>query len=489
MTVVSPKGEPASMAGTSKRVRYWCLWAGMTVAIGVYLAAGMLRRDAALEPLLAPARSLLMPGATTHGHYQIELACESCHTQPFTSGEDLQAACEGCHSAALKVAEDKHPLSKFTDPRNAPLLAKIDASSCVTCHTEHRPEITAAMGVTVPADVCAHCHAGIADDRPSHAGMAFDTCATAGCHNFHDNRALYEDFLLRHLHEPDTRASEPKPELDYLQIGPMLPDYPTQQFPVVELQATDADVPAAHEPSERLMKDWLASSHARAGVNCSACHQPLVDGKQTSWTDHPEPRACAACHGFQVEGFLAGRHGMRVAAALGPMVVAEARLPMHESAADKHAGCTSCHGAHSFDTGKAAVDACLGCHADEHSAAWRSSPHGRLSSGTDQSDAVTCATCHMPRVRRRDPTFDVSWTAVEHNQSDTLRPNEKMIRPVCLRCHGLAFAIDAMADPELILSNFPGRPRRHVPSLDMAETRLREHEVRRAAGRDDKQHE
>jgi hypothetical protein len=295
--------------------------------------------------------------------------------------------------------------------------------------------------------------------------------------------------LLRHLHEPETQASEPTPELDYLQIGPMLPDYPSQQYPVVELQAVDVDAPVAHEPSKLVMNDWLASSHARAGVNCSACHEARVDGKQTPWTDHPKPRACATCHGFQVEGFFAGRHGMRAATALGAMVVEDARLPMHESAADKHIGCTSCHGAHSFDTSKAAVDACLGCHADEHSTAWRRSPHGRLSSGADRNNAVTCAACHMPRVRRRDSTFDVSWTAVEHNQNDTLRPNEKMIRPVCVNCHSLAFAIDALADPELIRSNFAGRPARHVPSLDMAETRLREYEARRAAGRDDNQPE
>ncbi|MET0534052.1 MAG: cytochrome c3 family protein [Steroidobacter sp.] len=455
------------MAGASKRVRYWCIWAGTTAAVAIYLAAGMLRSNAAIEPLLAPARRLLMPGETTHGHYQIELVCESCHTQPFSSGENLQAACESCHDEALQAAEDKHPLSKFADPRNEPLLANVDASRCVTCHAEHRPEITSAMGVTLPADVCAHCHAKIAVDRPSHAGMEFDTCASAGCHNFHDNRALYEDFLLRHLHEPETRASGPKPALDYLQVGTMLPSYPSQRYPLVELQAKDAD---AHKPGE-VVNDWLASSHARAGVNCSACH-----GEQTSWTDQPEPRACATCHDFQVDGFLAGRHGMRAATMLGPMAVADARLPMHESATDKHMGCTSCHGAHGFDASKAVAEACLGCHADEHSVAWRDSPHAR------QKDPVTCADCHMPRVRRRDAEFDVSWTAVEHNQNDTLRPNEKMIRPVCLNCHGLAFAIDALADPELIRRNFAGRPSRHVPSLDMAETRLREHEAGRAVG-------
>jgi hypothetical protein len=167
---------------------------------------------------------------------------------------------------------------------------------------------------------------------------------------------------------------------------------------------------------------------------------------------------------------------MRAATRLGLMSVVDARLPMKQSTANEHVSCTSCHGAHRFDTSKAHADACLGCHADEHSMAWRDSPHGRLTSDADQ--AVTCATCHMPRTRRRDPEFDVSWTAVEHNQNDTLRPNEKMLRPVCLSCHGLAFAIDALADPALIRNNFAGAPGRHVPSLDMAESRLREHEAR-----------
>lgn len=457
------------MAGRSKHRRYWYLWAAMTVVGGAYLAAGMFLDIAIIDPWLAPARGLLLPGATTHGHYQIELNCKSCHTKAFAADEDIQAACEGCHGAALTAAEDKHPLSKFTDPRNAPLLANIDASRCVTCHTEHRPEITAAMGVTVPADMCAHCHAEIANDRPSHKGMGFDTCANAGCHNFHDNRALYEDFLLRHLHEPETRPGEPTPKLDFRQVGPMLPSYPLR-YPVMELRAEHADAPAGHEPDEHVMEDWLASSHAQAGVNCTACH---VSGEQGAWTDHPEPSACATCHSSQLEGFVAGRHGMRLATPTGLMSVADARLPMKELPRSAHVNCTSCHGAHRFERSKALADACLGCHADEHSLAWRQSPHGQLGS------EVTCAACHMPRVRRRDPAFDISWTAVEHNQSDTLRPNEKMIRPVCMNCHGLAFAIDALADPELIRTNFTGSPSRHVPGLDMAEARLREHEARR----------
>lgn len=57
---------------------------------------------------------------------------------------------------------------------------------------------------------------------------------------------------------------------------------------------------------------------------------------------------------------------------------------------------------------------------------------------------------------------------VQHNQNDTLRPNEKMIRPVCVSCHGLAFSIDALADPALIARNFAGRLQRHVESIAMA---------------------
>jgi hypothetical protein len=72
---------------------------------------------------------------------------------------------------------------------------------------------------------------------------------------------------------------------------------------------------------------------------------------------------------------------------------------------------------------------------------------------------------------------------VQHNQSDTLRPNEKMLRSVCLSCHGLQFSLDALADHELIENNFSGKPTVRVQSLDMAARRVTEQEAqRRAAG-------
>jgi hypothetical protein len=68
----------------------------------------------------------------------------------------------------------------------------------------------------------------------------------------------------------------------------------------------------------------------------------------------------------------------------------------------------------------------------------------------------------------RIATADGARPGVQHNQGDTLQPNEKMARPVCLQCHGLAFTLDALADPELVAGNFRGAPARHVRSIDMA---------------------
>ncbi|HEY9135593.1 MAG TPA: cytochrome c3 family protein, partial [Pseudomonadales bacterium] len=131
-------------------------------------------------------------GDASHGHFQIELACSACHTQAFGGEEVLQNACTTCHADELKAAHDSHPKKKFTDPRNADRVDILDARYCITCHVEHKKEQTNSMGVTLPNDYCFHCHQDIGKDRDSHKDLAFDSCASAGCHNYHDNRALYE---------------------------------------------------------------------------------------------------------------------------------------------------------------------------------------------------------------------------------------------------------------------------------------------------------
>ena len=441
----------------------WLLWIALTLGLIAWLGYRMVASD---------DKQMFMPGAMTGGHHQIGVACGACHTDAFGGGEVIQQACIDCHGEDRRKPFDSHPRSKFRDPRNADRLEHIDALVCTTCHVEHRPEIADKNGVTQPHDFCFHCHADIGKDRPSHRGMAFDTCNDAGCHNFHNNRALYTDFLIKHLHEPELLDRPVLPQREFAGMLDELPDYPSDRYPVRPLAARDSDAPPDAHLDAAGSRDWLKTAHARAGVNCSACH---TSGDEDSgvWRDHPDHTACARCHDLEVKRFERGRHGMRLAVGLPPMTPAQARLPMKADAATRTLECNSCHPAHRFDTRKAAVDACLGCHDDRHSLAYRQSPHYRLwqrelAGEGEPGSGVSCASCHMPRV-----SFDVNdWVSrimVDHNQNATLSPNEKMIRPACLHCHGLGFTLDALADPVLIDNNFQGKPAVHVRSMDMAE--------------------
>lgn len=462
----------------------WLLWVLATVAGAVVLVGGML--------FGGPSRASLVIGRTTDGHHQIELACAACHTSPFAGREAIQQACVGCHGKDLAQSKDTHPAKKFTDPRNADRLAKLEATQCVTCHTEHRPSITNAMGVTLPKDYCSLCHEDIGKERASHKDLAFTTCTQAGCHNYHDNRALYEDFLERHMGDPALHAKA------ILKLRASPPEHVSDAQPITSLSAADA--PKAYAETPDIHKDWLASAHARGGVNCSGCHTPTKAASNTSsptWIEKPDHTVCATCHQPEVASFTQGRHGMRLAPGLfsstgtlfggkekkplTPMRPALARLPMKVAAHGTDLTCTTCHQAHRFDTRPAEVQACLGCHDDQHSRVYIGSPHHKLAVAEQEGRApkgsgVTCATCHMPRDTREDPDTGENRMFVVHNQNANLRPNEKMIRSVCLSCHGLGFAIDALADTALISRNFAGHPSVRVESIEWVKRRLKERE-------------
>lgn len=427
----------------------WLLWAALTTSGAALLARPLLEEHG--------DRRVFLPGQTTSGHYQVELACELCHTTPFASKDEMQAACEGCHAEALKASKDSHPKAKFTDPRNAARTAALDARYCVTCHGEHREAATLEMGLTLPEDFCVHCHAEVGKERPSHAGLAFDTCDDAGCHNFHDNRALYEDFVARRLDQPDLLSpahvvTRPSPALTARALG-----------------AADQDAPPAHALTGDALSAWVDDAHARSGVNCSACH-----GEGDAFSIAVGRERCQSCHAEQVAGWELGKHGMRSALGVGPLEVGLARAPMRSDPHASEQSCNACHAAHAYDAAHAAVDACLGCHADEHSASYASSRHAELyelelaGSGAPGS-GVSCATCHMPRSE-----LDDGRVVTQHDQSANLRPNEKMIRTSCIQCHGLGFSLDALADRALIRANFAGRPRRPVETLTMVRRRVNE---------------
>lgn len=458
-----------------KTLTLWVLWIIIVLAgLGYFLGQLVIGDD----------KSDYLIGETTYGHYQIELACESCHTSPFGGSDVLQEACLNCHAEELDIAHDSHPKSKFTDPRNANLLKIIDARYCISCHTEHQKEQTLAMGVTLPGDYCYHCHQEIGDDRESHKDLPYDSCASAGCHNYHDNRALYEKFLTANSGKPFlaehwTKEDQSTAEAFNLPLTAVtalkttsMSDLSTEK---TALQKEHADAPneiTNKIDSPAIIEQWHQDSHAQAGINCSDCHLTPEDESQT-WIDKPNHTQCQNCHKNETSGFLAGKHGMRLngelSASLSPITTKDAQLPFTADSENLHQGCNACHGAHSFDTKIAAVDSCLGCHNDQHSLAFLASPHGKIwqhNKTTDAFQSVTCATCHMPRIETI--IKENEYLLVQHNQNDTLRPNEKMIRPVCLRCHSLEFSIDALADDALIKNNFNGIPKKHIESIDWA---------------------
>jgi len=172
---------------------FWLVWLILTLVIaGFYSFKIFIDED----------KESLLIGEASHGHFQIELSCSSCHLDAFGGKEVLQDACVNCHELELEIAQDSHPRAKFKDPRNAGRLEGLDARYCVSCHTEHQSEQNNSMGVSLPKDYCYHCHENIAEERPSHKDLPYDTCASAGCHNYHDNRALYETFLAENADRP-----------------------------------------------------------------------------------------------------------------------------------------------------------------------------------------------------------------------------------------------------------------------------------------------
>lgn len=493
----------------SRNAILWILWITGTLAIAAVLATRL---------FLAGDRTVMLPGETTGVHHQFEVACDTCHAEDaFESTKDqtkkLNKTCVTCHKAELAYSDDSHPVKKFKDPRMAELWTKIDARLCTSCHLEHQPETTTVAGaVSLPMDLCLACHSegkrDVRVNRASHADIDdFTTCASAGCHNFHDNRALYEDFLVKHGTKP------------WLLATPVHQGSVTSRTRArpedISVYLASIDAPGASRDMQ-IEEEWAHSVHALEEVTCAKCHAPKAKTPEQvveKWVADVPQKTCAKCHKGEVKSFTEGRHGMRSHAKIGKarkplkevktltgiklekdgqaaeilaylsdalppktMSTTDARVPLHGDAHGELT-CNTCHGVHQTDVQRAAVEACTTCHADEHTLAYKDSSHyalwlAELAGDLPPGSGVTCSTCHMPRIE--DPeTYEVF---VNHNQNTFLRPNEKMIRPVCMDCHGLGFAIDALADPELVKNNFQGQPSVHIESIDWALRRVEDEE-------------
>jgi predicted CXXCH cytochrome family protein len=367
--------------------------------------------------------------------------------------------CSSCHKAEL--AEDTHATRMFDDPRWAATLETMDALTCITCHREH---IVAAGGVTARRDFCFPCHDDVVEKRPSHKEFTADSCGNAGCHNYHDNTALNTAFLKRHFGEPA------------MHVPSTLPVWGSP----APLTATNAapQYPTSMPVTRDIIVAWQRSIHAAKEVGCMDCHTGSGGGGVHSVTE----TRCERCHRYEVETFHAGKHGAPLKlnlAALGPD---DARLPMKPRgpARPPHLGCAACHDPHSVDTRRAAVEACLTCHDDPHSKSFKNSKHYELfaaepDAGHVGPQAVTCATCHMPRTKVE--ADEGTRVAVNHNNTFTLRPRDRMVKEVCLACHGLEFAMNSVFDDRLVENNFQGRPARRHQTLEMIEAVVAEEQA------------
>lgn len=447
------------------KIKFWQYGIVVTLIISVILGYNLFKGD----------KSLFLAGEATHGHHQIELECSACHTESFADQDVVQEACVGCHQDELESINDTHPKKKFLDPRNVNLLEKIEARYCVTCHTEHKPELSNSMGVTVPEDFCVHCHSEIADDRPSHAEFAFDSCSDAGCHNYHDNSMLYESFLIRHMNEPALKDKHRQPArtalIRWLKKNP-------EVVPLTENDHNGDSLLGAYDDSSlgangTVVAQWSQSTHAQVGANCLDCHQENT----TLVTPAQQLERCGSCHEKQNEQFKLGKHGMRATLGLPTISTDEARAPMN-SDSERQLSCSSCHNPHKPDLQQSAVDACLDCHKDQHSIAYLTSPHHQLwlkeqADILPEGSGVTCASCHLPRIKKG------RRVEVMHNQNHNLRPNTKMLKKVCMNCHGLEFSINALADEDLVKNNFDKAPDHHHKTFELIQKRIEKRRQRR----------
>lgn len=216
---------------------------------------------------------------------------------------------------------------------------------------------------------------------------------------------------------------------------------------------------------EEINQLWQNSAHAFAEVNCSSCHQ---DEKTKALVVRPNHESCQSCHKAEVETFLLGKHGIRTYEELSPLTPAMTHLPMKQSAMGKEMNCNACHNIHSVNTFTASVDSCLSCHNDAHSLNYKKSKHGSLFAAAGKlpkptPELVSCATCHLPRQQEGESEA----IFVNHNNTYNLLPRDRMVKDVCMNCHGLEYSYNSIFDDELVESNFDRPPNLDLETLEL----------------------
>ena len=212
---------------------------------------------------------------------------------------------------------------------------------------------------------------------------------------------------------------------------------------------------------------WQTSAHALNEINCSSCHET---SDTNEFVARPGIESCQTCHQQDVDTFLLGQHGIRLLEGDPPLTPAMARLPMQPDAMTLQMTCNSCHDVHSVNTVQAAVDSCLTCHSDTHSLNYENSRHAELFAADrtlprPSATSVSCATCHLPR--HQTGTGDNVFTLVNHNNTYTLLPRDRMVKDVCMNCHGMEYSYNSIFDDDLVEANFDAPPSLALETFDL----------------------
>ncbi|AFY70921.1 doubled CXXCH domain protein [Thalassoporum mexicanum PCC 7367] len=230
----------------------------------------------------------------------------------------------------------------------------------------------------------------------------------------------------------------------------------------------------SQEDLAQITEQWQGSAHAIANINCSSCH---LDQETEALISKPDHESCRTCHEQAVATFLLGKHGIRLNEGMTPLTPAMAQIPMKEAAMDKQMTCNTCHDVHSANTTVAAADSCLTCHNDNHSLNYEQSRHAEIFRAKGNiprpdRESVTCATCHLPRQIPENG----DWVHVNHNNTFTLLPRDRMVSEVCMNCHGMEYAYKSIFDDEMVEANFNRSPTLEMETFEL----VRELEERRS---------
>ncbi len=174
-------------------------WGGMIGGFVGLVLFGLLSLDS--------SEQYVSLGPLNTGHE--ELSCVACHVDAkgnlsqqlqsnlahtlgmrknpvdFGTQDVTVANCLACHDRP----NDRHPTYRFSEPRFKEAIRVVNATTCITCHTEHKEK-----RVTIyPIDYCMNCHQDLQiEDDPldvSHVQLVaqnqWSTCIQ--CHDFHGN--------------------------------------------------------------------------------------------------------------------------------------------------------------------------------------------------------------------------------------------------------------------------------------------------------------